>query len=197
MEDHGGDSRKENLVLALCGMPGSGKGEIAEIASELSIPILSMGDIVRERFSADCPGRAKAETGIFADEQRKAHGKDIWARRLIDRMNGIIEGGARIAIIDGLRSRYESDLFREAWGDRFKVLAVHSSPGDRYRRLLVRGRGDDPSNRDEFDERDSRELGWGLGDVISTADIMMVNDGSIEVLMDAARDLLLSLEGGG
>lgn len=196
MPSQGSGPGSGSYVLALCGMPGSGKGEIADIAGDLSIPILSMGDIVREMFASECPGRSESETGIFADEQRKTYGKDIWARRLIDRMNLIIRGDPKIAIIDGLRSRYESDLFREAWGDDFMVIAVHSSPKDRCERLLTRGRGDDPSAKSKFDERDRRELDWGLGEVISMADIMILNDGSRDDLRSASRDLLISLGGG-
>ena len=35
-------------VLAVCGMPASGKGEFAAILKDRGIPILSMGDMIRE-----------------------------------------------------------------------------------------------------------------------------------------------------
>ena len=34
-------------VLAVCGLPGSGKGEFASVMERNKIPILSMGDMVR------------------------------------------------------------------------------------------------------------------------------------------------------
>ena len=34
-------------VFAVCGLPGSGKGEFAAVLQRSKIPILSMGDMVR------------------------------------------------------------------------------------------------------------------------------------------------------
>jgi len=169
-------------------MPGSGKGEVCSVAIGMGIPLYSMGDLVRELFAHLHPGRVMAEIGDFANEERSIHGPDIWARRLAERVDSDSTQG--LIVIDGVRSRYETDLFRERWEDDFKVLAVHSSPGTRYARLMERMRGDDPSQRADFDRRDLRELGWGIGDVISTADIMVLNEGTASDLRSKARDIL-------
>ena len=34
-------------VIAVCGLPASGKGEFAAILAETGIPVLSMGDMIR------------------------------------------------------------------------------------------------------------------------------------------------------
>ena len=34
-------------VFAVCGMPGSGKGEFATVLVEAGVPVVSMGDMVR------------------------------------------------------------------------------------------------------------------------------------------------------
>ena len=41
-----------SLVLAVCGMPGSGKGEFASIFIEQNIPVLSMGDMIRAEVAS-------------------------------------------------------------------------------------------------------------------------------------------------
>jgi hypothetical protein len=46
--------------------------------------------------------------------------------------------------------------------------------------VVSRKREDDVLSFDELVARDERELSWGLGNVIATADIMMVNDGPLE-----------------
>ena len=38
-------------VFAVCGMPGSGKGEFAQIFIDSGIPVRSMGDMVREEVA--------------------------------------------------------------------------------------------------------------------------------------------------
>ena len=181
-------------VLAVCGMPGSGKGEIAGVARGKGIKVHSMGDVVREFFARECPERDPIETGMYADMERKKHGKDIWARRLVETLERELTPETDLVMIDGLRSKMESDLFRSRWGRQFLVLAVHSSPDKRFNRLSRRGRGDDSTDRNKFDERDDRELGWGLGEVISRAEIMIVNGSRIETFKQQVNNLLDHLE---
>ena len=170
----------EYVILGLTGMPGSGKGELSNIAHSLGIPIRSMGDVVRAFFKINCPDRDPIETGVYANEERERFGKDIWARRLLLEVDSLLSSGETIVIIDGIRSMSEVDIFREKWGENLKIICVHSSPGTRFERLSIRGRNDDPSGYREFVERDLRELGWGVGNVIATADIMLINEGDID-----------------
>jgi dephospho-CoA kinase len=163
-------------VIAVTGMPGSGKGEVAEVARSMQLKVYSMGDVVRSYFSNNFPDRSPIETGMYADMERQKHGEDIWARRLIGTVENELEPHDEIVIIDGLRSKSEVELFKGHWGPNFRILAVHSSPDTRYFRLSERGRGDDSRDRRKFDQRDERELGWGLGEVISLADIMLINE---------------------
>ena len=177
-------------VIGITGMPGSGKGGACIEAREIGIPVRSMGDVVRSFFASGCPGRDPKETGRFADEERKRFGKDIWALRLIEEVEELISRGEKLVIIDGVRSSFEVDVFKTRWGDGFSILSVHSSPRTRFHRLLNRGRSDDPGTREEFDERDDREIGWGLGDVIARADIMMVNESGMHELKKDFKELL-------
>ena len=178
---------KRRMVLGLTGMPGSGKGEIASVARELRIPSYSLGDVVRE-FHAMIPYMDRPEDiGFFANAERESHGDEVWARRLVDRID---QGPSEMVIIDGVRSLFEVEVFRSRWGDDFRILSVHSSPGTRFSRLLTRGREDDPSVRSDFDARDRRELAWGIGDVIALADITVLNEGIAMDLREKARDIL-------
>jgi dephospho-CoA kinase len=86
-------------------------------------------------------------------------------------------------------------VFRRAFGDELTVVAVHASPKTRYERMLKRRRTDDAGSIEAFQARDLRELGWGLGDVIATADVMLVNESSLEALREAARVPLERLHG--
>ncbi len=185
------DRAVRRMVLGLTGMPGAGKGVVSEVASELSIPLASMGDIVREHFEASRGQSPRSEIGRYADSERILNGKEIWARRLADKVD--IGSAPGLIIIEGVRSRYEVDMFRERWGDDFRIMAVHASPGTRFMRLLARGRADDPLDRFGFDERDRRELAWGLGEVIAIADIMLLNEGTLEDMRGKTRDILTIL----
>jgi len=71
---------------------------------------------------------------------------------------------------------------------------VHAPPKVRFSRLVRRARSDDPSTWEVFHERDMRELGVGLGNVIALAEKILVNDGTIEEFKVKVKNILLSVE---
>jgi len=137
----------------------------------LGLPHVRMGDVVREEKAAK---GSSAATGDFAQAEREAYGDGVWALRTLDRM------GEGPVLIDGCRSHAEVEAFRSALGDGLCVIALHSDPATRYQRLRSRGREDAPADMEEFRRRDEREMEWGLARVIALADVMVVNDSSLE-----------------
>jgi dephospho-CoA kinase len=121
-----------------------------------------------------------------ANEERKLHGKNIWAKRAMARMSG------DIFLVDGCRSMDEVTSYREL-SDQVYIIGVHAPRALRYERLVNRGRDDAPKSMEEFDERDRRELGWGLGDVIALSDIMIINDSDLETFRQKAKESLEAL----
>jgi dephospho-CoA kinase len=174
-------------VLILTGMPGAGKEELVSVAIELGYQVRRMGDVVRAEASKN--GIPAQDVGRFAHEERQRHGYDIWAKRIVPLV------GDGDTLIDGCRGMSEVNVFRSAFGEHVKVVAVHSSPSTRYPRLVSRARSDAPRDRQEFDERDQRELGWGLGETIALADTLIVNEGALERFRADAFALLKELKG--
>jgi len=170
-------------LIIVAGMPGSGKEEFLNVADGMGIPFLRMGDIVREMY----PGRDSAykhmSIGEFAEAERKDHGYDIWAKRSLERMDG------SIFLVDGCRSVDEVKAFRSLTDD-VVIIAIHSSPSSRYGRLVKRNRNDAPSDTEEFDERDEREMGWGLAKTLALADIMIPNGSTLEEFRKASMNVL-------
>ena len=174
-------------VLILTGMPGAGKEELVSVAIELGYQVRRMGDVVRAEASKN--GIRPQDVGRFAHEERQRHGYDIWAKRIVPLV------GDGDTLIDGCRGMSEVNVFRSAFGDHVKVVAVHSAPSTRYPRLVSRARSDAPRDREEFDERDKRELSWGLGETIALADALIVNEGALERFRADALALLKELKG--
>jgi dephospho-CoA kinase len=177
-------------VLVLTGMPGSGKSEAVKVAEEMGIPIQRMGDMVREMVRAKGFELNRANLASVANSERKRLGPDIWAKRTVR-----VISRSPIVVIDGARSLAEVDYFRKELGTSLLVLAVHSSPWTRWQRISKRHREDDPRTFAELRERDGQELRWGLGDIIATADLMLLNEGSKGHLRGQMRHLLLDLSG--
>lgn len=171
-------------VVCVAGMPGCGKEEVLAVAQDLRFSIVRMGDVVREEASKRGLLITDTAVGGMAHEERKMHGLDIWAKRTLPRIRG-----DRV-LVDGVRGRAELEVFRDAFGEGLIVLAIHASPKTRHERMLRRKRADDPSGPEALRERDLRELSWGLGDVIATADLMLVNESTRESFRAAVREAL-------
>jgi len=175
-------------------MPGAGKRTAIEAMASGRIPVFRMGDVVREEASRMGVEPTPEGLGWVAVELRRRYGPSVVAERTIEKVESSPEVGD-VFIVDGVRSLEEVEEFRKRYDT--VVVAVHASPRTRFRRLLRRGRSDDPRTWEEFLERDLRELGWGLGSVIATADYMLVNEGSVEELQKAARGILEEVCGEG
>ncbi|MBI0583386.1 MAG: AAA family ATPase [Methanomassiliicoccus sp.] len=171
-------------VFILTGMPGAGKEEFVKVAQELGYRIVRMGDVVRQEAERREVAMDDRGVGGFADSERRLHGPAIWAERCL----AVLGDGD--FVIDGSRSLMELEAFRRSLGKSARLVAVHTSPDERFRRLQLRGRRDAPRDRSEFDERDARELGWGIGSLIALAGTMLVNEGALYDFRTTARNEL-------
>jgi len=67
------------------------------------------------------------------------------------------------------------------------LLAIHASIDKRFEFLQQRGRSDDPKTKENFEERDSRELGVGISNSIALSDDAITNNNKTkEELIEAA-----------
>ena len=168
------------------GMPGAGKSEAVEVARERGAQVLRMGDAVWEEVRRrELPMEASV-VGRVADEMRRSHGPDVWARRTLE----AVDRGARLVVIDGLRSAAELGAFKAALGADFVLVRIDCPDEVRYARISARGREDDTASRRAFEERDARELGWGLGEALAMADVAIDNSGTVEELRSKVTALL-------
>lgn len=176
-------------VIAFTGMPGSGKSVAVNVAKELDIPVIRMGDVVWEEVRNRGMKINDENVGKVADEMRKKEGMDIWAQETLETMDPDIEK----VVIDGLRNREEVELFKEKLGGDFSLIAIHASPETRHRRLLERKRDDDSVSIERIKKRDKRELSWGIGVLIALADSIIVNEGPLDDFRKRIKRVLQSL----
>jgi len=171
-------------------MPGSGKSAAREIAKELGIPVLIMGDVIREEVKKrGLKEEAKSYESVMRDIRAKLSDQ-IVAERTAKKLNHIKED---IVFIDGIRSLEEVRYFRKITED-VHVLALLSPFRIRLKRLSSRKRLGDPKTEKELEERDEAELKIGLGDVIAKADSYIINDDRpIEVFKEDLRKTIIRL----
>ena len=173
-------------LIISAGMPGAGKEEFLTAGMDADVPFIRMGDVVRECYAASGAESKGLSVGEYAGGERKAYGADIWAKRVMERVK------SDLCIIDGCRSMDEINSFKKLGGD-VTIVAIHASPAIRYERLVRRQRADAPKNVQEFEERDSRELSWGVGSVLALADHIIDNTGSLEDFRWRSAELMRSL----
>ncbi|MDY6780452.1 MAG: AAA family ATPase, partial [Halobacteria archaeon] len=147
-------------VIATVGMPGSGKSEAAEVAREKDVPVVTMGDVIRDEAERRGLEPTDDNMGKVATELREEEGEDAVAQRCIDTVES---KESEAVFVDGVRGWAEAERFRGEFGDDFVLVAIEVPFEERLRRIRERGRSDDFSSEDELERRDDRELGYGMG----------------------------------
>jgi dephospho-CoA kinase len=178
-------------VVAVCGMPGSGKGVFGDAAKQLGLIVRSMGDMIRAEVERRGIAGDPNVFGRVAQELRDEYGYGVLASRLIP----IIEAedpSEELVVIEGMRGIDEYDEFCAAWGDDFSVVAIVCDTDARFSRILARGRSED-GDRASFDERDAREIDWGVQTLIDNADHVINNSGSLPMFASICTGLLFEL----
>jgi len=175
-------------VIGTVGLPGSGKGEAAAVAREVGVPVVTMGDVIRE--ACRDRGLDPAEHhGDVARALREEEGPAAIAQRSLPTIEAALEESDAV-LVDGLRSDVELDRFREAFGDAFRLVSVEAPFETRADRLLDRARDDTDLDRESLREREERELGFGMGEVMDRADVEIRNTDTLDAYRERIRAVI-------
>ena len=104
-------------------MPASGKTEAANVARALGIPVILMGDVVRAEIKARGLKITEEIVGKVANEIREREGMGAVALRCVPYIKN---ADSEVVVIDGIRGVSEAEVYREAFGDQFTLIAIHS-----------------------------------------------------------------------
>ncbi|MBE8540534.1 AAA family ATPase [Geoglobus acetivorans] len=176
-------------IIAFVGLPLSGKTTASRIAEEMGIPVVVMGDVVREEVLRRGLELTDENAGRVATELREKEGMDAIAKRCIPRIREKLEERG-IVVVDGIRGIAEVETFRKEFGDDFILINVEAPLEVRFERALKRKREDDVKTPEELKRRDERELSWSMREAIKIADITVENTGTIDEFEDKIRAIL-------
>jgi len=174
-------------VLGFCGLPGSGKSTIIETIEDLG-KIITMGDVIRNEAKKRNVPLIDENLGKIAKELREIGGPNIVAEKCVEWINTL---KSKLIFIDGLRSMDEVNIFKKYW--KFPVIAIVVDDDLRFKRLTERGRSDDPKDIKQLKERDNREIGFGLKEVIANSNYQFKNDLPVIESKKKARTLILQI----
>ena len=181
------------LILGLTGPNAAGKGEIARALSARGFTVHSLSDVVREVARAEGRDQSRETLIEIGQRLRREAGPGVLAERILGRLSSP-------AVVDSIRAPAEVEVLRRVPG--FRLLGVDAPVALRWQRAVARGReGDLPDlqtfvareERENLDSPDSQQLRRTL----ALADRVVVNDGTVEELLERVSLVLQSWEADG
>ncbi len=176
-------------IIAFVGLPLSGKTTASRIAEEMGIPVVVMGDVVREEVKRRGLELTDENAGRVASELREREGMDAIAKRCIPMIRERLDEKG-IVVVDGIRGIAEVERFRKEFGDDFILINIEAPLEVRFERALRRKRDDDVKTIEDLRRRDERELSWNMGEAIRLADITIENVGDIDEFKEKVREVI-------
>ena len=180
-----------NKVVAIVGMAGSGKSEVATVFEAHGYIRVRFGDATDGEMKKRSLSVCEANERICREELRQELGMAAYAIINQPRIDSALEKSNVVA--DGLYSWEEYLSLKKYYGNRFALVAVYASPQTRYRRLADRSIR--PLNSQDASSRDEAEIeNLNKGGPIAMADYTLTNESDLEDLRRQAKVVLLLLE---
>lgn len=206
---------RPRYIIGLTGLPSSGKGEVAQALLRLVRSrggrgaCLSFSDEIKEEARRRGVAEERFDRDLLSQigiEMRQAEGPGVLAARIAHKINAWPRPRPEVFVVEALRHVGEIDALREAFGDRFVLIAVESEPRTIARRLIARHRPDESPDALQSEEHaiwllekelNGRlsDLGPNVGQCAARADVHLPNNGSLEELSAAVARLYQSIAG--
>jgi dephospho-CoA kinase len=178
-------------VVAIVGMAGAGKSEVARIFEEHGFKKVRFGDITDEELKNKGLEPNEENERYIRQQLRKKHGMAAYAKLNLPRIDSSLKSSN--VVVDGLYSWEEYILLKEYYGGHFTVVAVRASPATRHGRLAHRT--ERPLTLEEAASRDKSEIeNSNKGGPIAMADFIIVNEASLEELGKETERILSDLK---
>jgi dephospho-CoA kinase len=178
-------------VVAIVGMAGAGKSEVARVFEGHGFKKVRFGDITDEELK-DRGLESNEENERYIRQQlRKKHGMAAYAKLNLPKIDSSLKSSN--VVVDGLYSWEEYILLKERYGRGFITVAVWASAATRHGRLAHRA--ERPLMLEEAANRDKSEIeNSNKGGPIAMADFTIVNEASLEELEKETERVLSALK---
>ncbi len=171
-------------IIAIVGMPGSGKTEAAEYFAKKGFQFIRLGQLTMDEIKKRGLEPTEKNEKMIRESLRKQHGMAAYALLNFPKIDTLLKKGN--VIVDGLYSWEEYLEFKKKYPD-VAVIAIYASPKARYARLEGRkleSEDKDMKNRqlekEAASERDTAEIeNLNKGGPIAVADFTVVNEGAL------------------
>lgn len=177
-------------IVAIVGLAGSGKSEVARTFEERGFVRIRFGDLTDEELRRRSLEQSERNERYIRELLREEHGMVAYAVLNLDKIDAALQRSP--VVIDGLYSWEEYKFLKSRYGDGFCVVAVWASPTTRYRRLATRPVR--PLAPEDAASRDAAEIEKvNKGGPIAMADFTIVNEATLEQLRREAERIISKL----
>jgi len=175
------EKNKQKTIIAIVGLPGSGKTEAADFFAKKHLPVISFGKIINDYIDDKKLLHTRENHKKIREDLRKKYGQEALALLNKDRIKKALAENM-IVIIEGMRSWEEYLYLKKEFPQiRLFIVGLYADKLIRYQRLSQRK--DRPKLYGE--ERDIDELiGINMGPTIAFADYFIKNNYSLEDFYD-------------
>ncbi len=187
----------DNKVIAIVGLPGSGKTEVGKFFIDLGFQPIRLGQLTLDEVRKRGLEPGEASERPIREAIRKKHGMGAYATLNFPKIDSLLKNGD--VIVDGLYSWEEYLEFKKKYSEKLTVIAVYASPKVRHQRLLSRkwDKNKDPKmvNRPYTEEqakaRDNAEIGnLHTGGPIAMADFTIINENTKDELQKNIKKII-------
>jgi dephospho-CoA kinase len=179
-----------DVLLAIVGMPGSGKSDAAQFFSSKNIPILRFGDQTEIGLKEQGLPINEGNERAYREGLRKELGMAAMAIKIHPRIEEAAKT-SRFIVLDGLYSWEELQYLKSVY-PALQLLCMYASPTIRYERLSARPVR--PLTQEEAMSRDVAEIeNLNKGGPIAMADFMIDNTGTKESMIKQLEALYAKL----
>jgi len=178
-------------VVAIVGMAGAGKSEVARVFEKDGFRKVRFGDTTDQEIKNRKLELNEENEHYVRQQLRKEHGMAAYAKLNLPRIDSSLKSSH--VVVDGLYSWEEYTLLKERYGERFSAVAVWASTATRHERLAHRAQR--PLTLEEAASRDKEEIEKiNKGGPIAMADFTIINEASLENLKRETERVLSALK---
>lgn len=175
-----------NRLVAIVGLPGTGKSEAVSIFEEYGFKRVYFGGITIETLKERGMAINEANERQVREQLRTEHGMAAYAKLSIPKIDAGLKDGS--VVIDGMYSWEEFLLLKEKFPN-MEVLAIYSPPSIRYQRLAKR-----PVRPLTVDQARSRDIAQieklNQAGPIAMADSTVINTENLNDLIEKIKEYI-------
>lgn len=189
-----------NKIVAIVGMPGAGKSEVADEFIKRGYQYVRFGQITLDEVKKRGLEPTEENERPIREELRKQYGPGAFAILNIPKFDEALKTGNVVG--DGLYSWSEYKILKDKYGENLIIIAVYAPPKLRYKRLVGRAarHGADPKMKyrssapEAAKARDFAEIeNIEKGGPIAMADYTILNTGTLDELRTQTEKIIVSL----